>query len=126
MATVEDYTSGKVCDLVGLALSVFDSSEGSLQGTEVGEAMLKKASQSEPTKLAQQGAVDLINQASRWAIGERVCRALNKNTPLTESVFLDELAKGMVNAGKARFVSREEAIENMEKYRKQPIPFLYR
>jgi len=121
MATIQDYVSGKVCEQIKKAFSVFESVEAPLNDTEVGKLMLNNVKQLEPRKLTIDEAIKLIQEAMQCAIGERVCRSLHQDTPLTESVFLDELAAGMVEAGKAIFVSKEEAIENIKKYQKKPI-----
>jgi hypothetical protein len=121
MTTIQDYMSGKVCEQIKKAFSVFESVEAPLNDTEVGKSMLNNVKQLEPRKLTIDEAIKLIQEAMQYAIGERVCRSLHKDTPLTESVFLDELAAGMVEAGKAKFVSKEEAIENIKKYQKKPI-----
>jgi len=121
MATVQDYMTGRVCEHIRQAFVVFDSVEGSLKDTEVGKTLLKNVAKLEPLKATAEGAINLIKESKQCAIGERVCRCLNKETPLTESVFLDELAAGMVEAGKARFVTKDEAIDNVRKYQKSPI-----
>ena len=121
MATIQDYTSGKVCEQINIAFSIFESSKGSLEGTRVGEAMLKTVHESEPIKLTPGKAIQLIEESQQCAVGERVCRLLHKETPLTKSVFLDDLAAGMVEAGKAKFVTKAEAIDNIKKYQKSPI-----
>jgi len=121
MATIQDYKSGKVCEQIKRAFSVFESTEAPLNDTEVGKVMLKNVRELEPKKLAIDEAIKLIQEAKQCAIGDRVCRSLHTETPLTESVFLDDLAAGMVEAGKARFATKEEAIDNMSKYQKNPI-----
>ena len=121
MATVQDYMSGKVCEQIKQAFSIFESVEVPLNGTEVGKAMLNNVNKLEPKKLTIAEAIKLIQESKKCAIGERVCRSFHKETPLTESVFLDDLAAGMVEAGKARFVTQEEAIDNIMKYQKKPI-----
>jgi hypothetical protein len=121
MATIQDYMSGKVCEQIKKAFSVFESVEAPLNDTEVGKSMLNNVKQLEPRKLTIDEAMKLIQESMQCAIGERVCRSLHKETPLTESVFLDDLAAGMVEAGKARFVTKDEAIDNVRKYQKSPI-----
>ena len=121
MATIQDYTSGRVCVHIEQAFSIFNSVGGSLNESEIGKALLNSVKKSEPSKLTIEEAVKLIQESQQCAIGERVCRSLHIDTPLTESVFLDELAAGMVEAGKAKFASKEEAIENIKKYHKMPI-----
>ncbi len=121
MATIEDYTSGKVCDLIKMAFSVFDSTEGALNGTDIGQNLLSAVKKFEPRKLTVAEAIQLVENAEQCAIGERICRAVFNETPLTETVFLDELAQGMVSAGKALPATKEEAIENIHKYGKNSI-----
>ncbi len=121
MATIQDYVSGKVLNQIEKAFDIFYSIGDSLSNHEVGKAVLKSVRKLEPIKMSAEEAVELIRVSKRCAIGERVCRALHRGTPLTEAVFLDELAEGMVEAGKAKFVSKKEAIENIKKYRKRPI-----
>jgi len=121
MATIQEYMSGEVCEKIRQAFLIFSSVGGSLDGSKVGKAMLNNVNKLEPKKLTIDETIDLIQESTQCAIGERVCRSLHKETPLTESVFLDELAAGMVEAGKARFVNKDEAIDNIKKYQKKPI-----
>ena len=58
----------------------------------------------------------LIRAATTCAVGARVCYALHPESVYTESVFLDELADGMVGAGNARYVTPEEAIDVLYAY----------
>lgn len=121
MPTIQDYMSGEICQQVKSALLTLENSEDSLKDTEVGKILLNKVNKAAPKKLSIDEAIILIRGSQQCAIGERVCRSLHMETPLTETVFLDELAAGMVEAGKARFVSKNEAVDNIMKYRKQPI-----
>jgi hypothetical protein len=121
MATIQDYKSGKVCGQIKKAFSVFESVAAPLNDTEVGKVMLNNVKELEPKKLTIDEAIKLIQEAKQCAIGDRVCRSLHTETPLTESVFLDDLAAGMVEVGKARFATKDEAIDNMKKYQKNPI-----
>ena len=121
MATIQEYVSGEVCEKIRQAFLIFNSVEGSLNGSKVGKAMLNNVNKLEPKKLTIDESIKLIQESKQCAVGERVCRSLHKETPLTESVFLDELAAGMVEAGKARFVNKDEAMDNVRKYQKKPI-----
>lgn len=121
MATIQDYVSGKVLKLIEQAFEIFYSMGDSLENHDIGKTMLKNVQKLEPKRMKVDKIIELIQAAEHCAIGERVCRALHKDTPLTESVFLDELAEGMVKAGKAKFVSKAEAIKNIKKYEKKPI-----
>ena len=121
MARVKDYTSGKVVAYIKAAFSVMGQSTTSLQETEMGKALEAEVEKMTPTKITLEQASELIAEAAQCAVGERVCRTLHTDTPLTESVFLDELAIGMAQAGKARLVTREEAVENLKKFNAHSI-----
>ncbi|MBI5594381.1 MAG: hypothetical protein HY881_28365 [Deltaproteobacteria bacterium] len=121
MARVKDYTSGKVVEYIKAAFSVMDRATTSLQETEMGKVLEAEVEKMIPTKITLEQANELIAGAAQCAVGERVCRVLHTDTPLTESVFLDELAIGMAEAGKARLVTREEAIENLKKFNAHAI-----
>jgi hypothetical protein len=123
MAEVNEYTSGKVLESIGKAFDVFESSEGPLDGSRVGRRLLENVGRLEPKKAGVKAASRLIMEARSCAAGERVCRALFRDAPLTESVFLDELADGMVEAGKARYVTKEEAMETLKAYPGNPLVF---
>lgn len=121
MATIEDYTTGRICEKIAQAFSVFESTNAPLAGTEIGQIMLDAVNPFEPRKLAIEEAVQLVEQSQECAIGERVCRALHTDTPFSEAVFLDELARGMIEVGKARPASRSEAVATIRSYRKPSI-----
>ena len=121
MATIEEYASGKVLEQIQKAFAVFHSIGACLCDHEIGKLMLRNVQKMEPRKMSIDDTIRLIQSAKQCAIGDRVCRALHRETPVTESVFLDELASAMVDAGKACFVSTEGAVENLKKYGKKPI-----
>ena len=122
MATIEDYVSGKVGAQIAKSFAIFDAAgKSSLAGTRIGDILSENVGQLAPRKLTVEQATRLIEGARQCALGPRVCKAVHTEAPLTESVFLDELAEGMVNAGKARHATKEEAIANLKKYRKHPI-----
>jgi hypothetical protein len=121
MAEVKDYVSGKVVDGIKQVLGVLSSSAEPLAGTPMGDKLLVLASQLDQRLMTTESASQLIRQSAKCAVGERVCRAAYPDTPLTESVFLDELAEGMVDAGKAKYVTQEEAIAILDKYPHHPI-----
>jgi hypothetical protein len=121
MATIEDYTTDVVCKQLKLAFSVFDTAKEPLNGTDIGESMLANVKKLEPKKISINETTKLIENSQKCAIGARVCLAVHKDTPVTESVFLDELAQGMIEAGKARTATKPEAIQTIKKYGKNPI-----
>ncbi len=75
----------------------------------------------EPVLIDMETASKLIRESKRCAVGERVCRAIYRDSELTESVFPDELAAGMVGSGKARYVPGEEAIQRLNRYPDNPL-----
>lgn len=121
MAEIEDYATGKVLESVKQSFDVFNAFEGSLKESKIGLRMLKDVEKYAPKLMSLEGAAQLIQEAIHCAIGERVCRALDQTTPFTESVFLNDLAERMVQVGKARFVTKEDAVVVLEKYRGSPI-----
>ncbi|MBI4964431.1 MAG: hypothetical protein HY913_14225 [Desulfomonile tiedjei] len=120
MAEVKDYTTGKVLDGIRQVFRVLASTEGSLENSQIGDNLLAAMRQLDPRLLTTESASRLIRESAKCAVGERVCRSAYKDTPLTESVFLDELAEGMVDAGKAKYVTQEEAIAVLGMYPKYP------
>ena len=122
MATIEEYVSGKVCEQIAKSFSIFDSAgKSSLAGTRIGDILSENVGKLAPKKLTLEDAIALIENATQCAIGPRVCMAVHTEAPLTESVFLDELAEEMAKAGKAEQATKAEAITNLEKYRKPII-----
>jgi len=122
MATIEDYVSGKVCQQIAKSFSIFDAAgKSSLAGTRIGDILQENVRKLAPKKLTIDGAVELILSARQCAVGARVCMAVHTEAPLTESVFLDELAEAMAKAGKARLTTKVEAINKLKRYRKPII-----
>ena len=122
MATISEYMSGKICEQISLALSIMDDTpRGQLNDTKIGKALLRIVEELEPRKMKVEETITLIRKSEKCAIGERVCRCLHKGAPLSETVFLDELAVGMVSAGKARLVDVDAAIANVRKYHTGPV-----
>lgn len=121
MAEVKDYTSGKVLVAIKQTLEICDSFQGSLKDSKIGNRLLEETGKSDPRRMGAVEVTQLVRQSSTCAVGERVCRAVCKDSPRTESVFLDELADGMVEIGWAKYVTQEEALGVLEKYPKNPI-----
>src|SRR3972149_10203228 len=102
MAEVEDYASGKILTHMKQAFSVYKSAKEPLTDSHIGELVLKELTKFEPRKIGLGEASRFIEESDRCAVGERVCNALHRKAEFAESVFLDELAEGMVEAGKAK------------------------
>jgi len=116
--------SDKICEQIGLAFSIMDEApKGQLNGTEIGKALLSNVGELAPCKMNVEEAITLIRKSEECAIGERACRYLHKDAPLSETVFPDELAVGMVSVGKAHFVDVDAAIANVRKDHTGPVCF---
>lgn len=122
MATVQDYTSGKVIGMVKQVLDMLDSSEGSLKDSPVGNMLLEETRrQLDPRRMSNKSVSRLIQESRVCAVGERACRSLHPDSPCTEAIFLNELADGMVEVGKAKYVTKDDAIAVLDKYPKNPV-----
>lgn len=121
MADVQNYTTGKVLKDVKLALFYLRFIKIPIIGSSIEKKLLEKILTFEPKRIDIRTASELIQEAKKCAIGERVCRAIQKKSEITEAVFLDELAEGMVEVGKARYVTKEEAVNTLEKYPRNPL-----
>ena len=121
MAEVKDYITGKICQDIKKTLALLSKTKEPLAGTPIGLAIAKELKKLRPRKITLQDAMILIREAQKCAVGRRVCDAVHPDSRYAESVFLDELADGMVGAGKARYVTCEEAEETLEKYWQGPL-----
>ena len=121
MATIEDYTSGKVLKNVKLTLFSLKLVKIPFVGPMVKNELLKRIKNFEPKIINMETASKLIQESKKCAVGERVCKALNKDSEFTKSVFLDKLAEGMIRVGKAQLVKKEEATTTLKKYPKNPL-----
>ncbi|MCK4716145.1 MAG: hypothetical protein KAT54_05010 [Candidatus Marinimicrobia bacterium] len=116
MANVNDYITGKVLIDTKLALRYLKFVKIPIIGSLIGKKLLNKIKEFEPKLIDLKTASKLIQETEKCAVGERVCKAIHKDSRYTESVFLDELAEGMIKAGKARDVTKEEALNTLKKY----------
>ena len=121
MATIEEYVSGKAAKAVKTAYDAMAGLESPLPQTPLAAIFETALSHLEPLKMNLAQASGIIKQAARCAIGERICRCEFPDSPVTRSVFLDELAQALVNAGKAEFVTGETAIEVLAAQKGKPI-----
>lgn len=121
MATVNDYTSGKILKDVKLTNYSLKLARIPIIDSWIKNKIFDKTKNFEPLLINIDDASKLIHESEHCAVGERVCRAITKDSEFTESVFLDELAEGMVKAQKARYVEKEEAISTLKKYPKNPL-----
>ena len=117
MAKVEDYISGKILKDTETTLRAIKAVELPLIGSHISKKLLEKIQQFEPMQILVVEASGLIKNAIKIAVGPRVCFALHSRD-FAESVFLDELAEELVNAGKARYTTKEDAITTLRRYSK--------
>jgi hypothetical protein len=108
MATTDDYRTGKIVEGIRKAEALLGSRSAIADGDSAFERIREKILGFRPVWITRNETVGLIGDARIIAVGERVCRALHPESPETQSVFLDELAEAMVEAGRAVFVTTEE------------------
>lgn len=121
MAEVDDYTNGKILTLTKLALRYLKFVKIPVIGSLIRNKLQSKITTFDPRLLDISKASELIHHSKECAVGERVCRAIYPQSEITEAVFLDELAQGMAGVGKARFVTKEDAINTLKKYSNNPL-----
>jgi RNA polymerase sigma factor (sigma-70 family) len=120
MATIDEYMSGRLHSEAKALISLLEASDDSLAGSPVGEAILEKVRPFDPVLLAPGDAARVIRGATRCAIGERMCARFHPGADVSEAIFLDELAEATVRAGKAREVTKEEALAMLERHERNP------
>ncbi|NTU53395.1 MAG: hypothetical protein HGA97_06805 [Chlorobiaceae bacterium] len=111
MGTTEDYRIGRVVEGIRRAERVLDNRDARSPGNPEFEKIREKILGFSPVWITMEQAVSVIRQAQIVAVGQRVCRVLHPESPETQSVFLDELAGVMAEAGKAGIVTAEMAEE---------------
>jgi len=121
MPEVRDYASGNILALINRGFALFKYAQTPLLGPMVRGYGLKILNKCAPQKISESSAVSLIEKSDRCAVGQRVCNALHDGADHGESVFLDELAVALAEAGKAVFASKQQAINTLTDGRKGPI-----
>lgn len=121
MATIQEYQNGMAGKMVKLAVDLMQKKEGPLPECELRRQLIEHSKSMEPEIINLIRANEFIDQADSCAIGDRICYCEFEDVPQTCSIFLDELAQGLDQVGKAKLVSKEEAKEAIGKYVKHPI-----
>jgi hypothetical protein len=121
MATVEDYGSGRIlrsirqahraCRLTGIPF-LGPAIQKQLELRMVPFAI-------RPITLDEAGRI--IGCCRDCAVGPRICQPLFPESERSEAVFLDALAGRMAEAGKARKVTPEQALETLRQYPGNPL-----
>ena len=121
MPEVHEYMSGEILSMIKKGFRSFKLLKVPILEANVKETMLRELHKCDPRKINVEHAGKLIQESNKCAVGERVCNILHQEAESGKSVFLDELAKGMVEAGKAKYVNKNEAIDTIAKNHKYPI-----
>jgi hypothetical protein len=119
MTDVNDYVTGKVVKDTRLGFFLLKFVNLPLIGSSVRNWMIIGTKKFAPRTIDMEEASKLVQNSLKCALGERVCRVLNRKSELTQSVFLDELADGMVQAGKANYAPKNKAINTLRNYSKK-------
>ena len=121
MAKLADYLSGKVATDVKKGLEIINSLPEPLEESAIGMMVVEALRACQPLRVSLDQAKDFIDQAEKCAAGDRVCQGLHQDAPATKSIFLDELAQGLVEQGKAVWVDKDRAVEILSGYRGHPL-----
>ena len=74
----------------------------------------------QPRRLTLDEATQLIDRSHVCAVGHRMCRAAFPKTPTTVSVFLDDLAEGLMAVGRAAQSDRDSALRLLKEQERYP------
>ena len=121
MPEVQDYQSGEILNMVKKGFNSFKLIKTPILGAIIKNKLLKELNKCAPLKVDVDYAVELIRSSKTCAVGERVCNALHPDSQTGASVFLDELAIAMIEAGKAKAVQKDAAIATISRKSKYPI-----
>jgi hypothetical protein len=121
MAVISDYQNKKIKRHIRLTRGAFYFLGVPVIGPYIRRQLQKKIKEFRLYQGTDESVSVLIRGAGRCAVGERVCASCSANSPVTESVFLDDLAISMVDSGQARFVAADEAIATLKKYPHNPL-----
>ena len=121
MPQVQDYVSGNILTLIKRGFRLFHCLGIPIIGSVVMQYGAKVLKQCDAQKISADHAAALITNAQRCAVGQRICNVLYDGADHGKSVFLDELADGLVHAGKAAYVEKADALRTIVENRKGPI-----
>lgn len=121
MLKVEDYVSGNVLSLIKKGFRLFPFLGIPIIGSVLKQYGVKVLKQCDAQKISVDNTATLITNAQRCAVGQRTCNVLYDGADHGESVFLDELADGLVQAGEAAYVEKADALRTIVENRKGPI-----
>jgi hypothetical protein len=121
MATVEEYASGKILRSIRFAHLALLFSGVPLVGPVINKNLELRMEPFDIRPITLREAGRVIEESVHCAAGLRVCQPLFPDAMATESVFLNDLADRMVEAGMARMVTKDAALSILEKYPGNPL-----
>lgn len=121
MASIDDYASGRVLRQIRLAHAALGITGIPVAGRRVKSALERRMEPLAICPATLEEASAVIERSRHCAAGERICRPIFPDTAATEAVFLDDLADRLVAAGKARNVTKNEAVAVLERYPGNPL-----
>jgi hypothetical protein len=121
MATVEDYGSGRILRSIRFAHLGLRAAGSPLIGPVITRIMEERMESFGIRPVTLDDAGTIIEGCRCCAAGPRVCQPLFPGSAVSESVFIDELAERMAVAGKARMVTKDQAVETLTKYPHNPL-----
>jgi hypothetical protein len=117
MASIKSYVSGRILDEVKMALALLKYNRIPILGSLINKLLIQKVTPFGAKVIDLAEATHFIKEARYCATGERICRKIHPESQVSESVFLDDLALGLVKSGSAELCSSQEAIDVLKKYR---------
>ena len=121
MATIEQYQSGWIRKASKQAVDLMQTTDGPILETDYGQVIYHEIQSFAPLRTSVEQAIQFIEKADICAVGERTCRCNYEDAPYTETVFLNELARALVEMGTAKVVSALEAKSTLKRYPGYPI-----
>jgi hypothetical protein len=121
MATIEEYGSGRILQSIRLADLCLRATGFPLLGPVITRKMEERMAPFDIHPIALNNARAIIEGCRCCAAGPRVCQPLFCGSAMSESVFIDELAERMAEAGKARMVTKDQAVATLMNYPHNPL-----
>ncbi len=121
MATADDYASGRILRSIRIGHAILSLAPIPVLGRTLAGALVKKLPAPAIKPVPGSAAREIIARSRCCAAGIRVCQPLFPDAPVTEAIFLDDLAERMVAAGKAVMLPPDQAREVLDRYPKNPV-----
>jgi len=121
MPTIEDYCSGRILVLIRRAHIALRIGQLPLVGSWTKRTLQERVAPLGIHPVTLDEAGDIIRCCRCCAAGPRVCQPLFPGSSESESIFLDELASGMIGVRKAVPVTKDQAMTILRKYPDKPL-----